>query len=585
MACSSARVISPVRRPRARSPQPAGHAPMPAACAPPPAAAHAPAAAVTAAASAQWSAWTESGDPAADLAPVRAPHPAPDPMPYVEVLVATPAGKPVLHYAHGLAPAPAPAHTPFRRPPAEQRSLAAASVAYAAVASDVRCVRTASGAVYFAATHQLHVVVAAADRAFPEPVLAALARLSVGFLAAVLSANLMTTLHDRPHVDVAPHLAPMLPRLYTLLDRALTHPLPYAALVPPSLPCPTSPGSRSALGDLLRDAIGRAPACVSHALLVTASAPFPRKLVTIAAPSAAPLTPLDLLILMSLLPDETDVRGGSTAVSADTAAKADESSDATATSRDNSASSLPARVFLQSTAHSTPYTFIAERVELRLKSDDYEMFEAAVGGSGWRPEWGASGGDVVWAVALAKTSSSQHAASHGRACVARIATALDESRAARDLIVAMERPWTVRDVPQLRKDAALLRATRGIVVLSADRCAATVGACDHALGMAFALALSASGWAAIRPEDRGVERRREDVWRVVDSARGVQIIGHRRQLLVAFDVETAEKVARTMFVDSLVPWEARYRASLLSEFDRVLLPARTMFGHLLAPFP
>jgi hypothetical protein len=29
----------------------------------------------------------------------------------------------------------------------------------------------------------------------------------------------------------------------------------------------------------------------------------------------------------------------------------------------------------------------------------------------------------------------------------------------------------------------------------------------------------------------------------------------------------------------------RYRASLLSEFDRVALPARTMFGHLLAPFP
>lgn len=515
-----------------------------------------PPAAATAAA--QWSAWTESGDPCSDLLPaISASTPSPHPMPGVEVLVATPAGKPVAHYTHGQA-----------RPLAQQLSLAAACAAYAAVAPDVRCVRTPAGVVFFAATHSLHVAAAAADPAFPEPVLAALARLAVAFLAAVLSANLVTTLRERPHVDVAPHLEPTLPHLYTLLDRALTHPLPYAALVPPSLPCPTAPGSRCALGQLLRQAVDDSSACVSHALLVTASAPFPRKLVTIAAPSAAPLTPLDLLVLTSMLPEENgdarrrDGRGVEEGVEGGAA--------------------LPPRLFLQSTSHSTPYTMVAERVELRLRSEDYEVFEAAVGSGEWRPEWGASGGDVVWAVALAKTGRSRHADRAALDCVVRVAGALDASRASRDLIVAMERPWTVRDLPTLRRDEPLQRAVRGIVVLSRDRCAATLGACDHALGLAFAHALSASGWAAPAAEDA---RRRTEVWRVVDRARGVQILGYRRRLLVAVDVQTSEKVATTMFVDSLMPWEARYRASLLSEFDRVPLPARTMFGHLLAPFP
>jgi hypothetical protein len=511
-----------------------------------------------------WSAWTESADPRCELPPaVPVCALPPRPMPFVEVLVATPAGKPVVHFTRGHARG-APG-APFARPAAQGRSLAAALVAFSAVAPDVRCVTTPAGVMFFASTHSLHVAAASADPAFPQPVLASLARLAVAFLAATLSANLVATLRDRPHFDVAPHLAPSLPHLCSLLSRALAHPLPYAALAPPALPCPTTPGSRSALCDLLRDAVATSPPAVSHALLVTASAPFPRKLITAAAPSSAPLTPLDVLVLTSMLPGEAGRPG-----------VPDEGE---ATKRPPPP---PPRIFLQSTSHAVPYVLAAAPVELRLRSEDFEAFEAAVGGGAWRPEWGPSGGDVVWAVALAKASGGRPSAGAASACVAAIGLALGSSRASRDLIVAMERPWIVGDVPGLRSDAALLDAVKGIVVLSPDRCAATVGACDGELGMALSHALSTSGWA---PTASPTPAAAPDVWRVVDRGRGLQVFGYRRRVLVAVALSTPEKVARTMFTDSLMPWEVRYRASLLSEFDRVALPARTMFGHLLAPFP
>lgn len=523
-----------------------------------------------------------------DLLPHKMPPSSgvPRNMPYVELLVASPAGKPVFSFSHGYVPGVSTRYArdiamgeagstreSFTRPLAQGLSLCAASVAFSAVAPDVRCIRSPAGVIFFASTHSLHVTAAAADPAFPTPVLASLARLSVAFLAAVLSANLMHTLQTRPSFDISPHLAPSTPHLNKLLSRALVHPLAYSSVAAPLLPCPTTPASRSALGAILTSAVMGSPSCVTHALLMTASPPFPRKVITVAAPSTHSLSPLDLLILSSLVPELQP--------------------DKTHDSSESEPVSMPHRVFLQSTAHSVPYVLSSAPVELRLQADDYEAFEAAVGGRAWRPEWDASGGDVVSVLVLAKASTSTYAQCAADDCVRTICASLSESRASRDLIVAMERPWLVRDIGGLREDSVLHDAVKGIIVFSAsgDRMVATVGASDHELGMSFTRALGNSGWAA---DSAGAERmsrrgsnevRRKKIWRAVDEAHGVRIIGFERRVLIAVDFAMPEADAERMFTDVVLPWEKRYHMSLCSEFDRVALPVRTMFGHLLAPFP
>lgn len=512
-----------------------------------------------------WAAWTENSqlDPASDLKPASttsSPHPPP--CSFVELLIASPAGKPVAHFTHGHArhdPS-----TPFTRAPAERAALAATAVAFAAVAPDVRTISTPEGAVYFASTHSLHVAVVSAEPSLPESVLASLARLAVAFLTAVLSANLVTTLRDRPGFDITSHLDPFMPHLHSLLSRALAHPFPYAALAPVSLPCPTSPTSRSALGELLGDAVQKSSRTVTHALLVTACAPYPRKIVAVAEPSAAQLTPLDLLVLTSMLPDETSPP--SPRVSAPT----------------TPSPPLPSRYFLQTNGHAVPYAISFLAVELRLRPDDYESFEAIVGtGNNWRPEWGASGGDVVWAVVLANASRrGAEAEAAATSCAKLAAAALKISRASRDLIIAMERPWFVSDVPALGVDTVMRQGVRGVVVLSQRRCAATVGACEGVLGAALAFGLERSGWASLKATGSG-----NSLWHVVDEVRGFRVVGMKRRILVLVERSVGLTAALDCFVQSILPWEERYRASLLSGCDRTLLPSRTMFGSFLAPFP
>jgi hypothetical protein len=529
---------------------------------------------------------------------------APKPMPYVELLVASPAGKPVLHFIHGLLPAAgARTEVPYDRPNLEVQSLCAASAAFAGVAPEVRSIITPGGVVFFASTHALHVTAAAADPTFPVPVLASLARLAVAFLALCLSANLVVTLTARPNFDLAPHIAPFRSHLDTLLSHALAHPLPYASLSPPSLPCPTSPSSRADIVDIVRCALAQPPALATHALLVTASPPFPRKLIAVAAPSAAPLTPLDTLILASLPPADPSDSIGLPATSC---------------------LSRSSRVYLQSTGHSQASVVSMTAVDLRLNPDDYDTFQAAVGGRDWRPEWESAGGDVVWVIVVARlplfsTSASSSSAASCPAVIdallqaqkaaaqsaAAIQSSLDMSRATRDLIVAMERPWMVADVRKLTNDPVKLAAVHGIIIMSHDRMSATIGASDHELGAAFTNALlSQRGYSGgdtaeslysvgsnLDQKDETEDLRRKlsfdhnDIWRSVDDARGFQIFGCGRATMAAFSLSTPRAVALFIFTDCILPWTKRYHKALLPEFERVFVQPRTLLGDLFAPFP
>jgi hypothetical protein len=538
-------------------------------------------------------------DPLLDRADMTASVAFPRPMPFVELIISTPAGKPVYHFSHGYLPVVAPeldsTLETFQRPRQDLLALCAMAVAFAGIAPDVSHVRTQAGALFFASTHSLYVAVAAADSRFSVPILASLARLTVAFVTAVLSANLVTALSNRPNIDIAPHLEPYTSYLSGLLRRALAHPLPYATLSPPSLPCPTSPSSRSSIVELLRSSIAKASPLVSHGIVMTASPPLPRKLIAVAAPHGSPLTPLDIHILTSIPPEP---------VTADQndAGQGEESTNLEL-------------IYLQSTGHIIPYLVTHIFVELKLRADDYDVFNEAVGGNDWRPEWSARGGDIVSVLVCAKAglqkeeNSSRAAAA---ACIRDIERRLSGARAVRDIIVAMERPLDISDVPGV-SIAGKSVFLKSLVVFSRERLAATIGGTDHAIGEALVDALFAPGdvsksqyvnvrsfASALRSSSLtrtstlgrgrkllGVVDNNVDggVWCVLDHSRGLWIVGVRKLVVAAFTLESDLDEAIRLFCDDIVPWSKKFERSLISEFDRIAVFPRRILGDFLTPFP
>lgn len=501
-------------------------------------------------------------------------------LPRVEVLVATSAGKPVFHFMHGQTPC---AHATgeggmvVERDPLHVLSLCATMAGFAAVAPHVQTVTTRSGVVFFSSSSSLQVAVSAADRTFPVPLLTGLARLAVSFILFALSIRIVDALVARPHLDVTSVMAPLREQLTRLMSYALAHPLPYATALAPSLPCPTTPTSRNAVTELLRSAVVRSNPAVTHAMILTASPPFPRKLISTASPSGAPLSTMDKLILASLLSDDCRL----------------------------SNSICPTRVYLQSSGYERPFVVATSSTSLRLHADDYKLFETAVGGSSWRPEWGSCGGDIVWIIVIAAFSSSSESSDalcFAKACAKTIEESLWGSRAVRDLVVAMERPWVVSDIPSLMQQGIHTRIFV-IAVMSDDRIVATLGATDHSHEILLLKALRASSWlrhssrsfrvSATRKRDHlSAETKPNDVM-IVDSTRKIwkyaeneqhQVYGQERNVLVAFDGKFAENHARCVFTNLILPWVRRFRRSLLSEFDRADVPPRTMFRNLLSPF-
>jgi hypothetical protein len=539
----------------------------------------------------------ESLDSSLDLPEMTASMSVPRDMPFVELVVSTPAGKPIHHFSHGHIPADGTVDA-FRRPHQDVLSLCAMAVAFAGICPDVSHVRTPVGVMFFASTHCLHLAVAAADSEYSIPVLASLARLTVAFLAALFSTNLATTLSSRPNIDVSPYLDPYRFQLDNLLKKALAHPLPYATLSPASLPCPTSPTSRSSIVELLRSSIARASPLVSFGIIFTTSPPLPRKLVAIAAPFSHPLTSLDICFLTSIPHEKV-------------------SSDWSSSTSDSDPSHFQAqmeRIFLQCTGHSVPYVVSHDFVELRLQADDYEAFNAAVGGVNWRPEWTSGGGDVVSVLVCARAgllSDENESRAAAVACVQDIKKWLAEARGVRDVIVAMERPFVLSDIPatSVSIKSNLLKA---LVVFSRNRLAATIGGTDHVVGEAFADALLAPGDRPNTEYFHGVgeisslsygsnsnltRRRRkheqlssggvphpEGVWCVIDYRHGLIILGFCKLVMAAYSLEADLVGIVRLFSTEIVPWAKKYERSLVSEFDRIAVPPRRILGNFLAPF-
>lgn len=580
-------------------------------------------------------------DSDADLPSMAISASHPHDMPYVELLVATPAGKPVFHFQHGhipdrfmrhaepeQKPEPMPSTFPARllrgwsqslrsvtpskrprrrvsredsldstdepiefvRPPAQTLSLCAASVAFAAVAPDVQTITTRAGTIFLAATHSLHVSVASAEPTFPRAALASLARLTIAFLSASLSAGIVVTLSERPHFDLTPHMAPFRAPLSALLRHALAHPLPYACLTPTVLPSTIAQPLRAHMARGVRATLRRSDPLVSHALLLTASPPFPRRIILSAAPASAKLTELDLFVLSTLLPEDfKEVKAAANGIQ----------------------DILPRRVFLQCTRHTQAYALHAVHCQLRLQAEDFEMFEAAVGGDKWRPEWNAHGGGSVWILVLARVPdrAPERARLAARECASSLARTLDTSRGVPDILVAMERPLDVctvaaaaatADVTEARMRSVLL----GVVVFSADRVVTTIGASDHELGYSIVRALYSEKRTAL-PTDSSTNdadpqitatsipaatapasnAKQAALWYVDLADARHRVVGNAQFCIAVCRADKSLAEARALFLDALLPWALEQQNALLPESDRVTVPPRTLLGDFLAPFP
>lgn len=330
------------------------------------------------------------------------------------------------------------------------------------------------------------------------------------------------------------------------LDDALAHPLPYC-LAPLSLPCPTGPSFRIGITELLRQALCKCKE-VKYALLFTASPPYPRKLIATGAYTNMQMSALDVNMLMSLVP-----------------------------SRCNERSYTLERVYLQSERFEKACGIVARSMELRLQPENFETFRTAVGGSSWRPEWNTGGGGVVWVMALVKRG----AEATGKQFLYCVEEMLDHKSMTRDLMVCMERPWTLADM-QIELKVWVQESVRAVVFIGKRRITGTVGSFAYREGLQVMRCLAEWETKDMRVGARDVERGTD--WLVVEfeKEKGFVVLWEGC-FGVCFDHQVNVEEAKEAVRSKLVPWMKRFKDSLLPH-DQVILPPPTHLAGILAPF-
>lgn len=225
-------------------------------------------------------------------------------------------------------------------------------------------------------------------------------------------------------------------------------------------------------------------------------------------------------------------------------------------------------MFLHSAGFRVPYNTHARSVELRLDPDHYESFKNAVGGADWRPEWTSAGSDVVWIIALSTRRSDQP-----DKFLDFVERRLDRSRAARDVIISMEKPWIVDDIHGI---AEVKRYIKGVVLMHKHRIVGTIGAFTHENGIALLRSLLKRSFAL---HERG--RR----WKSVHSPefRLQAVCFEEKYLLTMDDCVPLQKTIHVMET-AIVPWLKKFTDYLLPEQDRVTVQPATPLSGFLAPF-
>lgn len=468
-------------------------------------------------------------------------------IPLLELHVSTSAGKPLLHFNYN--PAAPDANTSSSQY-ARSSALCATAVAYQAATNNaVRVVRAPSGVLVSLVIDQFHITVSSKSRQTSPQLLLALARISVAILYTTLSTGFSAFLASHANADVAHHTRPAQKMLQTILLDAITYPLPYTLLKPVSLPCPMSPGSRSAVSHILRRALNRCPP-MAHALIFSASPPYPRRIIATVSPSNAQLSPIDTLFLMTIPPLRAD----------DTLR-------------------TPERLYLQSDDFSRASEVFLRLVQLRLDPDDYEIFRNAVGGSEWRPEWNGSSSDSVWVMGVARKGCDKNI---GRDFLDCVEDSLDRASASRDVMVSMERPWTLKEI-KVSIETEIRQNTKAVLLLEQRRIIGTMDSFGLDIGACIIETLMQ--WDGNQRDVDPIHALRSKNFIVVNfPCQKLRIVLWQRRFVVVFSDCISNERALRVCEKIYVPWLKRFASCLVPEQERATIPPRTPLAGILSPF-
>lgn len=409
--------------------------------------------------------------------------------------------------------------------------------------------RSANSLTLFLRIGAIHAVVSAQDPQIPVSYLRALVRIALHAVYMTLSSAFGDFLSKRANADVAEEfIDPTHLLAQCALNDALAHPLPYC-LAPLPLHCPTGPSFRAGVIEILRQALVRWKEAVKYALVFTASPPYPRKLIATGGHANKRMSPMDVNMLMSLVPGSRNERMGTLE-----------------------------RVYLQSERFEKACSIVARPVELRLQPEDFETFRTAVGGTTWRPEWNTAGGDVVWVMALVKRG----AETVGEQFLDLVEEQLDRQIVTRDLMVCMERPWTLADMHVAMKET-VREGVRAIVFIGGRRITGTVGSFAYREGLQVMRCLGEWETKDMKVEAGDVERGRD--WLVIkfERDRGFVVLWKGR-FAACFDGRVDVEEAKRAVGSQLVPWMKRFKSSLLPEHEHAYIPPQTPLAGILAPF-
>lgn len=472
-----------------------------------------------------------SCSPAYDLPHITAAPTLPD-LPPLELIISAPSGKLVYHFSY-------PKKT---RVDASVLSLSAALVAYQATTKEkISLITIPRGLVLSTVIDIFHIHVSSRDRRTPPHLLHTLSRAAVIALMTALSGAFSPHLRTNPSFDPASLGSSLDSIIDVTLKDALTYPLPYALHAPVSLPALSAP--RNSLSRLLHRVYAKC-SNVEHALVLTASPPFPHCIVASVSSANNPLRDSDLLLINACAPRRADDIP------------------------------LVRRLYLQSHTYHRGFYACFRAVQLRLDPDDYEDFKRQVGRT-WTPEWTSAGGDVVWVVALANDTSDCEK------FLNMVNDDLDRHPAAKDLMVSMERPWTLMEISEaagiIENDKQFLKA---VVVIERHRVAGSMGAFEHNIGIVMVSAL------VIWDQDPSLDSlniRREGQIMVV-TQNGFRIVVVERRFLLCFDDQMEEYRSLKVSKEQLAPYLNRITSQLIPHDEKCTVEPPTPLANFLIPF-
>lgn len=190
------------------------------------------------------------------------------------------------------------------------------------------------------------------------------------------------------------------------------------------------------------------------------------------------------------------------------------------------------------------------KIPLRLSPDQFELFRQEVGGDSWLPEWECDiGGGVVWAILVGGHEN----------LLDDVENALQKR--GREVLVSMERPWRICDIPDLA-------GARGVMVWGEEGVVMTDGGWDEGLVVAR------------------VQGKRERAGRQYAVGRGdngmVAVVWEGAAAW--FDEKIDEAKAVEVATGRIKRWIDRFKGSLLLERVNVVVQPGTPLKGFLAPF-